>query len=71
MLLEGKKALVTGSRRGIGRGIAVLLAREGADIGINDIEHDQSDDADKQEFEEEKTACGGSIHSTDQKTSLK
>ena len=42
MLLEGKKALITGSRRGIGRGIAVLLAREGADIGINDIERDQA-----------------------------
>ncbi len=42
MLLEGKKALITGSRRGIGRGIAVLLAREGADIGMNDIERDQA-----------------------------
>ena len=42
MLLEGKKALVTGSRRGIGRGIAVLLASEGADVGVNDIEHDQA-----------------------------
>ena len=42
MLLEGKKALITGSRRGIGRGIAVLLAREGADVGINDIERDQA-----------------------------
>ena len=42
MLLEGKKALVTGSRRGIGRGIAVMLAREGADVGINDIERDQA-----------------------------
>jgi glucose 1-dehydrogenase len=42
MLLEGKKVLITGSRRGIGRGIALLLAREGADIGINDIERDQA-----------------------------
>ncbi|MDA1188927.1 MAG: SDR family oxidoreductase [Chloroflexi bacterium] len=40
MLLEGKKALVTGSRRGIGRAIAVLLASEGADVGVNDIERD-------------------------------
>ncbi len=42
MLLEGKKALVTGSRRGIGRAIAQLLAREGASVGINDIELDQA-----------------------------
>ena len=42
MLLEGKKALVTGSRRGIGREIATLLAKEGADVGINDIERDQA-----------------------------
>ena len=33
--LEGKKALVTGSSRGIGAGIAVELAREGADVAIN------------------------------------
>ena len=42
MFLEDKKALVTGSRRGIGRGIAALLADEGADVGINDIERDQA-----------------------------
>jgi len=42
MLFEGKKALVTGSRRGIGRAIAVRLASEGADVGINDIEPDQA-----------------------------
>ena len=41
MLLEGKKALVTGSRRGIGRAIAVALAEEGADVGVNDIKLDQ------------------------------
>ncbi len=44
-LLEGKKALITGSRRGIGAGIATVFAENGADIGINDIERD--DQADK------------------------
>ena len=32
---EGKVALVTGASRGIGRGIALLLAEEGADILVN------------------------------------
>jgi NAD(P)-dependent dehydrogenase (short-subunit alcohol dehydrogenase family) len=35
--LAGKAALVTGSRRGIGRGIALELAREGADVVINGV----------------------------------
>jgi acetoacetyl-CoA reductase/3-oxoacyl-[acyl-carrier protein] reductase len=33
--LDGKFALVTGASKGIGRAIAVTLAREGAGIGIN------------------------------------
>src|ERR1051325_8698914 len=33
--LIGRKALVTGSSRGIGRGIAIRLAEEGADVVIN------------------------------------
>ncbi len=36
-LLDGKRALITGSRKGIGRGIALTLAKEGANVGINDL----------------------------------
>jgi glucose 1-dehydrogenase len=35
MTLNGKRALVTGSSKGIGREIAIRLAREGADVIIN------------------------------------
>jgi NAD(P)-dependent dehydrogenase (short-subunit alcohol dehydrogenase family) len=36
MNLEGKAGVVTGAGRGIGRGIALLMAREGASVVIND-----------------------------------
>jgi glucose 1-dehydrogenase/3-oxoacyl-[acyl-carrier protein] reductase len=38
MRLQGKKALVTGASRGIGRGIAEVFADEGADVAVNYVE---------------------------------
>jgi meso-butanediol dehydrogenase/(S,S)-butanediol dehydrogenase/diacetyl reductase len=38
MSLNGKVAFVTGAGRGIGRGIALSLAREGVDLIISDID---------------------------------
>jgi NAD(P)-dependent dehydrogenase (short-subunit alcohol dehydrogenase family) len=35
MRLAGKVALVTGAQQGIGRAIALAMAAEGADVGLN------------------------------------
>lgn len=41
--LNGKTAIVTGSGRGIGRAIALKLAREGAAVIVNDIDDEVGD----------------------------
>ena len=45
MRLKGKRALITGASRGIGRGIAEVFADEGADVAVNFVSHpDKADE---------------------------
>ena len=56
--LEGKVALVTGADSGIGRAVAYLYAREGADVAIVHLPAEQRDaDETRQAIEEEGRRC--------------
>ncbi|MBN1526055.1 MAG: 3-oxoacyl-[acyl-carrier-protein] reductase [Candidatus Omnitrophica bacterium] len=56
MLLKERVAIVTGGARGIGREIALLLAREGADLAICDV-NEVVLDATKKEVEASGRKC--------------
>lgn len=55
--LSGKKAVITGSTRGIGRAIANLLAAEGAELAICSRNQEEVDQAIK-----ELSAAGAKVH---------
>ena len=58
--LEGKVALVTGGDSGIGRAVAYLYAREGADVAIVHLPEEQQDaDVTRRAIEEEGRRCLG------------
>ena len=50
--LFGKVAIITGSSRGIGKGIALALAKEGVAIVLNGRNQDRLDETQKLLFEE-------------------
>jgi NAD(P)-dependent dehydrogenase (short-subunit alcohol dehydrogenase family) len=62
-ILDGKVAIITGAGRGIGREHALLFAREGAAVVVNDLGGDGrgegQDLTPAQEVAEEITAAGG------------
>lgn len=65
--LEGKVALVTGSGRGIGRSIALKLAREGARLVVNDLDSEPAQETVRAVREDggEAVACIGNVTAPD------
>ena len=59
-VLDGKAAIVTGSARGIGRATAELLASEGAQVLINDLDGDVAEEA-SGEIQGETVAFAGDL----------
>ncbi len=57
--LAGRVAIVTGAAQGIGRGIALAFAREGAHLAISDVKREGLADVEKELAE-----LGGRVHAT-------
>jgi len=55
--LEGKVALITGGDSGIGRSVAVLFAREGADVAITHLAEPEDAETTRQAIEAEGRRC--------------
>jgi 3-oxoacyl-[acyl-carrier protein] reductase len=63
-VLDGKSAIVTGSARGIGRATAELLAAQGAQVLINDLDGDVAEQA-AGEIEGETAVFAGDLTKSD------
>jgi 3-oxoacyl-[acyl-carrier protein] reductase len=65
--LDGKVALVTGSGRGIGRGVALKLAADGARVVVNDLDADPALEvvAEIKDVGGQAVACTGSVAAPD------
>lgn len=68
MKLDGKVAIVTGSGGGIGRGIAICLAEEGADLVVIDINGTNADKvtSEVQAFGRKSLAIKGNVRNRDE-----
>jgi len=65
--LEGKVAIITGSGRGIGRGVALKLASEGARIVVNDLDAAPAEEvvAEIRQAGGQAVACVGNVTAAD------
>ena len=58
MRLENKVAIVTGAGRGLGKGIALKLAQEGAKVIVSDIMQETADECVAEIRQKGGTGCG-------------
>ena len=55
--LQGKRTIITGADSGIGRAVAVLFAREGADVAVLHLDEDEDARITREHVEAEGTRC--------------